>query len=141
MSTVISKWFETYYWIILFHPVIKSSIPCHFLIKRLVEFFIAEEKRHMSILFWSRWQKHVHIKHFANSFVKTKESNLKFVSNFCIDIVCTNKVIWTGENVGTNEKGFIQLNGLSSDYKGSRKFLKAVLLSMHGSAYPPLWKF
>ena len=39
---------------------------------------------------------------------------------------------------GTNDKkDFIQLNGLSSDYKGTRKFLKAILLSMYGSAYPP----
>ena len=38
--------------------------------------------------------------------------------------------------VTSNKKGFIQLNGLLSDYKGIQKFLKAVLLSMYSSAYP-----
>ena len=37
----------------------------------------------------------------------------------------------------TNAKGFIQLNGLLSGDKGTQKFLKAVLLSMCDSAYPP----
>ena len=38
--------------------------------------------------------------------------------------------------MGTNDKkGFIQMNGLSSDYKCTQKFLKAVLLPMYGSAY------
>ena len=31
---------------------------------------------------------------------------------------------------------YSQLNGLSSGYKGTLKFLKAVLFSMHNSAYP-----
>ena len=40
--------------------------------------------------------------------------------------------------MGTNDKkGFIQLNGLSSDYKVPENFLKAVLLSMYSSAYLP----
>ena len=40
----------------------------------------------------------------------------------------TKKIVRTDENVGINGKGFIQLNGFSSGYKGTRKFLKAVLL-------------
>ena len=37
------------------------------------------------------------------------------------------KRVRTDENVGANDKkGFIQLNGLSSGYKGIRKFLKAI---------------
>ena len=39
--------------------------------------------------------------------------------------------------MGTDGKSFIQLNGLSSGYKGIQKFLKAVSLFMHSSAYPP----
>ena len=48
------------------------------------------------------------------------------------------EVVRTDEEVVTNHKKsfFIQLNRLSSDYKGSLKFLKAVLFSMYGSAYP-----
>lgn len=43
----------------------------------------------------------------------------------------------TDEEVGTNDKRvFIQLNGPPSGYKGTRRFLKAALLSMYGSAYP-----
>ena len=34
-------------------------------------------------------------------------------------------------------KVFIQLNELSSSYKGTGRFLKAILLFMCGSAYPP----
>ena len=47
------------------------------------------------------------------------------------------KIVQTDENVGTNDKGLIQVNGLSSGYKDTRKFLKTVLSSMYGSAYPP----
>ena len=48
------------------------------------------------------------------------------------------KIVCTNENVGTNDKkGFIQLNWLSSGFKGIRKFLKAILLSIYGFAYPP----
>ena len=39
------------------------------------------------------------------------------------------------EGVFMIKRGFIQLNGPSSGYKGIRKFLKAFLLSMYGSAY------
>ena len=43
------------------------------------------------------------------------------------------KISWTS---GTNDKVvFIQVNGLPSGYKGTWKFLKAILLSMHGPAY------
>ena len=42
--------------------------------------------------------------------------------------------------MSTNDKkDFIQLNGLSLGYKGIPKFLKAVLLSMYGSANPSLF--
>ena len=43
--------------------------------------------------------------------------------------------------MGTNvKKGFIKLNGVSSSYQGNRNFLKAILLSMYDSAYPPHYK-
>ena len=47
------------------------------------------------------------------------------------------KYVRTNENVGTIDKSFIQVNGLSSGYKDIQKYLKAVLLSMCGSAYSP----
>ena len=72
-------------------------------------------------------------------FVLTNEDNLKFVYNFWTVIVCSNKkkIVRTDEKVDSEDKkGFIQLNGLSSGFKGTWKFLKAVLLPMYGSAYP-----
>ena len=51
------------------------------------------------------------------------------------------KVVQTDENVGTNDKkDFIQLNGLSLGYKGTLKFLKAVILFMYGFVYPSLFR-
>ena len=67
---------------------------------------------------------------------------LKFVCNFWTVIVLTNNKyiyiwIWTDENAGTNnKKDLIKLNRLSSGYKSTGKFLKAILLLMYGSAYP-----
>ena len=48
------------------------------------------------------------------------------------------KKVQTDENVGANDKGFNRLNKLSNAYKSTRKFLKAVLLSIYGSASPYL---
>ena len=43
--------------------------------------------------------------------------------------------------MGTNvKKNFIQLNGFSLGYKGTLKFLKAVIFFMYGSAYPFLFR-
>ena len=40
------------------------------------------------------------------------------------------------ENVGTNDNFFLQLNGLLPGHKGTRKFLKAVLLSYYFTYSP-----
>ena len=44
--------------------------------------------------------------------------------------------VHTNKKVGTNDKAvFIQINGPSTGYKSTWRFLKAVLFSMYGSAY------
>ena len=48
------------------------------------------------------------------------------------------KNVRTDEDICANDKkGFIHLNGFSSGFKSTRKFLKANLLSMYGSTYLP----
>ena len=74
---------------------------------------------------------------YSLSCSENNSKNCLQLSESFVNIIKSKRNVQSDEEVGTNDKRcFIQLNGPSSGYKGTQRFLKAVLLSMYGSAYP-----